>query len=87
MTLRDTFPMMCDDDYKERFKAEYYQVKIRLEKLRRFNARIDAAHQYPTKCEMPKHDCPSDVLYKQERIMGDYLDVLEMRAAIEGIEL
>ena len=33
MELKDTIEMMQPEDYKERFKAEYYQLKIRLEKL------------------------------------------------------
>ena len=33
MELKDTIEMMNSSDYKERFKAEYYQVKIRAEKL------------------------------------------------------
>ena len=33
MELKDTISMMTSNDYKERFKAEYYQVKIRHEKL------------------------------------------------------
>ena len=33
MELKDTIKMMDNVDYKERFKAEYYQTKIRYEKL------------------------------------------------------
>lgn len=33
MTLFDTVSDMLSDDYKSRFKAEYYQLKIRIEKL------------------------------------------------------
>ena len=33
MELKDTIEMMNSSDYKERFKAEYYQLKIRYEKL------------------------------------------------------
>lgn len=33
MELKDTVTTMNNLDYKERFKAEYYQLKIRLEKL------------------------------------------------------
>ena len=33
MELKDTVEMMGSEDYKERFKAEYCQVKIRYEKL------------------------------------------------------
>ena len=32
-TLSDTFDLMCSKDYKDRFRAEYYQTKIRYEKL------------------------------------------------------
>ena len=34
MTYQDTATMMFSDDYKERFKAEYWQLKIRYVKLR-----------------------------------------------------
>ena len=34
MELKDTTTLMVSSDYKERFKAEYYQLKIRLEKLK-----------------------------------------------------
>ena len=33
--------MLNSDDYKERFKAEYYQTLIRYEKLKKFNTEID----------------------------------------------
>lgn len=33
MKLQDTIEMMNSDDFKERFKAEYYQLKIRGMKL------------------------------------------------------
>ena len=39
------------------------------------------------KVEMPKHDCPGDLLRDQQRVMGEYLHILEVRAAIEGVEL
>ena len=32
-TLSDTVYLMCSKDYKDRFKAEYYQTKIRYDKL------------------------------------------------------
>ena len=34
MELKDTATLMVNSDYKERFKAEYYQLKIRLKKLK-----------------------------------------------------
>lgn len=92
MELRETVEMMNSGDYKERFKAEYYQLKIRYEKLKAFNNKIEAAERTcygcsPKKIEMPKHDCPFEMLTDQQRVMGEYLHLLEVRAVIEGIEL
>ena len=90
--LKDTVEMMNSPDYKERFKAEYYQTKIRYEKLKAFNTKIEAARQVEYtigkyKCPMPAHDCPDELLREQQSVMGNYLHILEIRAAIEGIEL
>lgn len=91
--LKDTVQMMKSADYKERFKAEYYQTKIRYEKLKAFNNKIEASERTCSsfheckKVEMPKHDCPLDLLKQQQSAMGEYLHVLEIRAVIEGIEL
>lgn len=86
MELKDTIEMMKSTDYKKRFKAEYYQTKIRYEKLKAFNTKIEAAH-LNDKVEMPKHDCPDDLLRTQQALMGHYLHILEIRAEIEGITL
>ena len=88
--LKDTVYMMNSSDYKERFKAEYWQTKIRYEKLKKFNTRIEAAEmtRYEKKpVEEPKHDCPAHLLRDQQRVMGEYLHILEVRAVIEGIDL
>lgn len=95
MQLVDTVAMMGSTDYKERFKAEYYQTKIRYEKLKAFNNKIEAARnsqcnfsQHPAnRLEEPKHDCPAEMLREQQSIMGQYLHILEVRAVIEGVEL
>ena len=34
MELKDTATLMVSSNYKERFKAEYYQLKMRLKKLK-----------------------------------------------------
>ncbi len=90
--LKETVGMMNSADYKERFKAEYYQTKIRYEKLKAFNTKIEAARNVAYtmckyKCPMPEHDCPDELLREQQSVMGNYLHILEVRAAIEGIEL
>lgn len=91
MELKDTNQMMQSADYKERFKAEYYQTKIRYEKLKKFNTRIEAAvatrHYSDSPVDMPLFVCPEDILRGQQRVMGEYLHILEVRAVIEGIEL
>lgn len=43
MELKNTVELMNSEDYKERFKAEYYQTKIRYEKLKAFNNKIEAS--------------------------------------------
>ena len=83
--LKETVPEMLSDDYKDRFKAEYRQTKIRYERLKAFNTKIEAARE--TETAEPKHDCPFELLRDQQRTMGEYLHILEIRAVIEGIEL
>lgn len=81
MELKDTIEMMQSADYKERFKAEYHQTKIRYNKLHNMLVRADA-HTLdftPT--------CPLDLLREQKAAMGKYLYCLEVRAEIEGIKL
>lgn len=84
--LRDTIQDMTSDDYKRRFVAEYEQTKIRYEKLKAINTKIEAHRRSPYTIE-PKHDCPYDVLREQQASMGQYLHILELRAVLEHIEL
>ena len=81
MELKETVEMMCSAGYQERFKAEYYQTKIRYDRLYQMIVKYDAGTLdfEPT--------CPIDVLKDQVPIMADYLYCLEVRAEIEGIEL
>lgn len=79
--MQDTVEMMNSADYKERFKAEYYQTKIRYNKL----------HQMCIKYEAGTLDfkptCSLELLKEQKAAMGRYLGVLEVRAEIEGVTL
>ena len=81
MELKDTIELMNSGDYKERFKAEYYQTKVRYVKL----------HRMLIKCEAGtlnfEPSCPPEILEKQPCYMGNYLKTLEIRAEIEKIEL
>lgn len=85
VSLEDTVAGMTSADYKERFKAEYAQTKIRYEKLKAFCNKIEVAEMMGT--EPPKHDCPLALLREQQKHMGMYLSVLEKRAIIENIIL
>ena len=81
MELRDTVEMMNSSDYKERFKAEYYQLKYRYQKL---EAMLSSYHE-GTLSFTP--DTPISLLEMQAGTMSDYLTILEARAVIEKIEL
>lgn len=85
-TLEDTIEFMMSSDYKERFVGEYFQTKIRYEKLKSYTTRIAAAEMC-MKVTEPPHDCPYHLLREQQRAMGEYLSNLEVRAVIEGINL
>lgn len=90
MELKDTVNGMLSSSYKERFIAEYQQLKIRYEKLKAFNTKIEAAHRTESRdngVDMPIHDCPDGLLREQQCQMGELLHTLEVRAVIEGIDL
>lgn len=88
--LKDTIQNMVSEDYKERFKAEYWQTKIRYEKLKSFTNKIEAEERTGMEyCRRPAtpHACPTNLLREQQHAMGEYLHCLEIRAVIEGVEL
>ena len=85
MELKETVELMNSKDYKERFVAEYRQVKIRYEKLKNFCSKIEVETMLGK--EVTKHDCPLELLREQKKYMGLYLSVLEKRALIENIVL
>lgn len=79
--LKDTVQMMVSDDYKERFVAEYAQLKIRYNKL------YVVLEKYAADKLDFKPTCPIEILYEQLDHMEAYLSVLETRAKYEDIEL
>ena len=81
MELKDTIELMNSNDYKDRFKAEYYQTKVRYEKLHKMLIKYEAG---TLDFEL---SCPQEILEDQEYYMKDYLKTLEIRAEIEKIEL
>ena len=85
-TLEETKDFMMSSDYKERFIAEYQQVKIRMEKLRKYICKIKALETHNAALSAP-HNCSVYLLNCQYEAMKEYLDILEIRAIIENIEL
>lgn len=81
MELKDTIEMMNSADYKERFRAEYYQLKIRYDKL---NAMVEKWDKGELNF---KPTCPRGVYSIQLITMYNYLNVLKERAQLEGVEL
>lgn len=81
MQLKDTIEMMNSNDYKERFKAEYQQTKIRYDKLDAMTVKYEAG----TLSFTPT--CSLELLKDQKKHMGNYIRCLKIRAEIEGIEL
>ena len=67
MELKETIDLMNSDNYKERLKAEYLQVKIRYEKLRKMLVKLDAG----TLDFTPK--CTKALLLEQKRYMSEYM--------------
>ena len=79
--LKDTIELMNSEDYKERFRAEYWQTKIRYNKLHKMLVKYEAGTLDFTPT------CPIEALENQKYYMGNYLNALEIRAEIEKIEL
>jgi len=76
MILKDTIKQMTSDDYRERFKAEYYQTKIRAGKLESL-----------IQNDMDLANSPKIILERQLNAMLNYLSALALRAEFEGIHL
>ena len=81
MELKDTIEMMNSEDYKERFKAEYYQTKIRYDKLDKMTVKYEAGTLNFTP------SCSLEILKERKKYMGNYIRMLRIRAEIEKIEL
>ena len=81
ITLEKTVDLMLSDDYRQRFIAEYWQVRIRYEKLKSI---IDAWNSNKLDFEPT---CPKPIYDMQLKAMYDYISVLETRAHLEEIEL
>lgn len=80
-TLEQTVFLMLSDDYKDRFKAEYAQLMIRIIKLE------NMLEKYAMGTLGFQPTCDVEILREQLSSMYTYFNMLEMRAKIEGITL
>ena len=77
--LSQTIALMESPSYKDRFMAEYYQLKIRKDKLQNMYDNWDNLNFVPT--------CDKSTYKTQLLLMCGYLEVLSERAEKEGIKL
>lgn len=72
---------VAEPEWQTRFRKEYYELKERYMKLHKMLVKYDAGtlEFEPT--------CPIELLRKQKSAMGEYLNILEIRAEIEKITL
>ena len=80
MQLKDTVEMMTSEYFKERFKAEYYQLLIRV------NALTGMINKWENNTLDFEPKCSKEILESQLIFMQGYLNILRLRAEIEGID-
>ena len=81
MKLSETVEMMNSADYKERFRAEYFQLKIRVNGLKNMLDKWDKGELNFTPT------CPREIYNDQMEYMMNYMTVLTNRAELEHIDL
>ena len=81
MELERIIELMKSEDYRDRFKAEYYQLEDRTIKLKNMLEKYKAGTLNFTP------SCDYELLDSQLKAMKSYLQYLMIRAEIEGIDL
>ena len=76
-----TIQLMNSDDYKERFKAEYYQLVTIYKALKSMLTKWDEGilNFKPT--------CPRSTYNMQINTIANYIAVLEIRVVMKGVNL
>lgn len=80
-SLNDSALLMVSTDYKDRFLAEYVQLKTRIDNLKTM------LHNWDNEQLSFIPSCPRSTYDLQVEAMTKYLAVLEARAKIEDIKL
>lgn len=79
--LNETTNMMNSSEYKDRFRAEFYQTETRCERLKNMlDKYLDGSLSF-------KPICPYNLLHEQYVHMCGYLECLKQRAELEKIVL
>lgn len=79
--LKETIEMMNSENYKERFKAEYWQTCIRYKKLKNMINKWE-------KSELNFTPTCKKAIYKTQLLhMANYLSILRIRAKNENVDL
>lgn len=79
--LAETARLMVSADYKERFIAEYIQVK------NRYNGLNGMIEKWDNGTLPFTPTCPRETYNFQLNAMKEYMDILVVRAKIEGVDL
>lgn len=85
------------DEWKIRVAEEYAELKERYEKLKAYNTKWEVK-EHTELCYKPhitdeeaeerrREGYRTDLLRRQQDVMSEYLHVLELRAALDGIDL
>ena len=84
----DIIALLSSDDWKERLRGEYYELRIRYEKLRVANVKAEIRQRLAPCCAGNAEDDTScRLLRDQQDAMERYLHLLELRAELAGITL
>jgi hypothetical protein len=79
-TLADSIPFMLSENYKDRMYGEYLQVKRRFNSLHKIIIKSKAGTlEFEPKCKV-------SLLVAQYNAMKEYMEHLETRMEIEGVE-
>lgn len=83
--LKDTVALMLSKDYKDKFKAEYYQLSRRYIDLCKELQTINKMEEYGAGKKITQETYA--IMVEQLNCMEDYLECLKKRAKAENIEL
>lgn len=79
MKLKDTVELMLSDNYKDRLKSEYFQIRLR------YNALIRFLYHPNKNKELTEEQ--KELMKKQSHYMYHYMIVLSERCKAEGVNL